>query len=185
MKTALLIIDIQNDYFPGGRMVLPGAEEAATRARAVLEAFRSAGAPVIHVRHTTLRPDARFFLPDTEGAKIHESVSPLEGETIIDKHLPNSFRNTTLDVYLREIGAKRLAIAGMMTCMCVDATARAAFDLGYETILLHDAMAACDLTFGGATIPAAQVHGAFLAALGAVYGKVVGTEDYLAGMDKG
>ena len=173
MKTALIIIDIQNDYFPGGRMELVGAEQAALRAKEALAYFRNHNLPVVHIQHITTRPGATFFIPDTDGIPIHPSVAPLPGETVFVKHFPNSFRDTPLLEHLRDMGIKRLVLAGMMTSMCVDATARAAFDLGFQNLLLHDAMATRDLAFNGQTVPAAQVHGAFLAALGSVYGRPI------------
>ena len=179
MKTALLLIDIQNDYFPGGKMELVGAEEAGKRASEVLAHFRAVGLPVLHIRHISTRPGSTFFLPDTDGAGFHASVAPLPGETVFVKHFPNSFRETPLLEQLRDNGIERLVIAGMMTSMCVDATARAAFDLGFRNVLMHDAMATRDLVFNGTTIPAAQVHGAFLAALGSVYGQLVDVAEFL------
>ncbi|HXE96040.1 MAG TPA: cysteine hydrolase family protein [Dongiaceae bacterium] len=183
MKTALIIIDIQNDYFPGGRMELVGAEAAAMQAGEALAFFRSRNLPVIHIRHLSTRPDATFFLPDTDGIEIHPGVAPLPGETVFVKNFPNSFRETPLLEHLRCIGIGRLVLTGMMTSMCVDATARAAFDLGFRNVLLHDAMATRDLAFGGVTVPAAQVHGAFLAALGSVYGRVTGVAEFLAELE--
>jgi nicotinamidase-related amidase len=179
MKTALILIDIQNDYFPGGKMELVGAEEAGQRAAEVLEHFRAEGLPVIHIRHISTHPGSTFLLPDTEGAQIHASVAPLPGETVFEKHFPNSFRETPLLEHLRKSGIERLVIAGMMTSMCVDATARAAFDYGFHNVLLHEAMATRNLAFYGETIPAAMVHGAFLAALGSVYGTVTGMAEFL------
>jgi len=96
MNAALLIIDIQNDYFPGGRMELVGSVAASLRARALLEAFRARGLPVIHVQHVSTRPGATFFLPDTDGVRIHENVRPAPGETVPTKHFPNAFRETAL-----------------------------------------------------------------------------------------
>jgi nicotinamidase-related amidase len=173
MTQALLIVDIQNDYFPGGKMELVGSPEAAQRARELLQAARAAGAPVFHVQHVSTRPGATFFLPGTEGQRIHADVQPAEGETVITKNFPNSFRDTGLGDALRAAGVKRLVIAGMMTHMCIDATTRAAADAGYECVLAHDACATRDLAFGGTTVPAAQVHAAFLAALNGAYAKVV------------
>jgi nicotinamidase-related amidase len=132
MTQALLIVDIQNDYFPGGKMELVGAKEAANEAARLLAAFRGRGAPVFHMRHVSTRPGATFFLPDTEGVKIHESVAPLASETVIVKHFPNSFRETRLLEALRAAKIERLAIAGMMTHMCIDATTRSAADLGFD-----------------------------------------------------
>ncbi len=180
MKTALIIIDIQNDYFPGGLMELVGAEQAALRAKEALVYFRDHDLPVIHIRHLSTRPTATFFLPDTSGIEIHSCVAPLPGEAVFVKNFPNSFRETPLLGHLRGLGVERLVLTGMMTSMCVDSTARAAFDLGFQNVLLHDAMATRDLNFNGATIPAAQVQGAFLAALGSVYGRVTSVAEFLA-----
>jgi len=173
VTTALLLIDIQNDYFPGGAMELEGSAAAAQRAREALDFFRAEGRPIFHICHVSTRPGATFFLPGTPGAEIHELVRPLPDEVIIVKHFPNSFRDTPLLARLEAAGIKRLALCGMMTSMCVDATARAAFDLGFTNLLLHDAMATRSLAFSGEIVPARQVHAAFLAALGAVYGRLM------------
>ncbi|NLD67486.1 MAG: cysteine hydrolase [Limnobacter sp.] len=179
MTQALLIVDIQNDYFPGGAMPLEGSPEAAANAGALLAAFRDKGLPVVHVQHISNRPGAGFFLPDTEGAEIHESVRPLPGEKLVRKHTPNSFRDTDLLDHLKQSGVERLVVAGMMTHMCIDATVRAAFDHGLACSLAGDACATRALTLGDRTIPAAQVHDAFLAALGGLYAKL-GTAAELA-----
>jgi nicotinamidase-related amidase len=178
MKTALLLIDIQNDYFSGGRMELEGSLEAAAQARKLLEFFRQQPAPTVHIQHISTRPGATFFLPDTEGAKIHASILPLPGETVIIKHFPNSFRETGLLEHLKGLGVERLVLCGMMTHMCVDATARAAADLGFQVLLAADACATRSLAFGATKVPAPQVHAAFLAALKS-YGQVLPTDEIL------
>jgi nicotinamidase-related amidase len=175
--TALLIIDIQNDYFPGGAAPAEGAEAAGAQARKALEKFRRDGLPVIHVRHISVRPGATFFLPGTKGAEIHELVKPLEGEMIVEKNFPNSFRGTALQGELERLGVKNLVVAGMVTHMCVDATVRHAVDAGYKVTLLSDACATRQLSFGGEAVPARQVHAAFLAALNGLYAKVVRTDE--------
>ena len=171
MPTALLLIDIQNDYFPGGAMELSGSVEAGRRAAALLAAFRGKGLPVIHVQHVSTRPGATFFLPDTRGVQIHDGVAPLAGETVVRKHFPNSFRETALLDQLRGGGISGLVIAGMMTHMCVDTTVRAAFDLGFGIQLAHDACATRDLAFGGRKVAAADVHAAFVAALNGLFAR--------------
>jgi nicotinamidase-related amidase len=172
MKPALIIIDIQNDYFPGGKMELEGSPEASLQAAKLLEDFRTKGLPLVHIQHVSDRPGASFFLPDTEGVNIHANVAPRAGETVLQKHFPNSFRGTPLLEHLRALGVDHLVIAGMMTHMCVDATTRAAFDLGFSCNLAHDACATRALAFGGQRVPAAQVHAAFVAALSGLYAKV-------------
>jgi nicotinamidase-related amidase len=174
---ALVIVDIQNDYFPGGRCELVGPEAAAANAGRLLEAQRAAGLPVFHVQHVWEGDDAEFFSPGTPGVEIHESVRPKPGEPVVRKAHPNSFRETDLERRLREAGAEELLVVGMMTSMCVDATVRAAVDLGFDCTVAHDACATLDLEFAGATIPAAGVHGAFMAALGDGYANVVSSDD--------
>lgn len=177
--TALLVIDIQNDYFPGGKMELERAAAAAARARQALDRFRKLGRPVFHVQHLSARPSATFFIPGTEGAEIHPLVTPVENETVVQKTFPNSFRGTDLQARLAKGGIKNLAVAGMMTHMCVDASVRQAFDLGFGCTVLSDACATRAQNFEGHEIAAAQVHGAFLAALRGVYAQVMPTEDFL------
>ena len=171
--TALLIIDIQNDYFPGGKMELEGADAAAEKARKVLNDFRSKNLPVIHVRHLSTRPGSTFFLPGTAGAEIHAAVKPKDGETVIEKNFPNSFRGTPLKEILDKQQIKQLVVAGSMTHMCVDATVRHAADAGYKVTLLADACATRAQSYGGESVPARQVHAAFLAALNGFYAKVI------------
>jgi nicotinamidase-related amidase len=175
--TALLVIDIQNDYFPGGAMELEAADAAGAKAGIALEKFRKSGDPVIHVRHLSVRPGSTFFIPGTRGAEIHEAVKPLGGESVIEKNFPNSFRGTRLEQTLKESGIKNLVVAGMMTHMCVDATVRHAADLGYKITLLGDACATRAQSYAGEKVPARQVHTAFLAALNGFYAKVVDTHE--------
>jgi len=190
VPTGLLIIDIQNDYFPGGKMELEGSNQAAQTARQLLDFFRAHRLPVFHIQHLATRPrvvpnpvvpnPATFFVPGTPGAEIHAEVKPLENEIVVQKHFPNSFRETELLQLLQHHQVKRLAIAGMMTHMCIDATVRAATDHGFECLIAHDACATRALNFGGRTVPAADVHAAFLAALNSSYGKVLSTAEILA-----
>src|SRR5688572_1405373 len=175
--TALLLIDIQNDYFPGGKMELEGSEQAAEKAKGGLNDFRTKKLPIIHVRHLSVRPGSTFFVPGTSGAEIHAAVKPKEGETVVEKNFPNSFRNTTLKNDLDRLGVKNLVIAGSMTHMCVDATVRHAADLGYKVTLLGDACATRAQSYGGESVPARQVHAAFLAALNGFYAKVVRADE--------
>jgi nicotinamidase-related amidase len=179
MATALLLIDIQNDYFPGGNMELEGSLEASLRAREILASFRQKNLPVVHIQHVAARPGAIFFLPDTEGVKIHANVEPLPGEVIFQKNYPNSFRGTPLLDHLRDNKVDSVVVCGMMTHMCVDATVRAAFDYNLKVTVVHEACATRTLTFQNQTIPAAQVQAAFLSALSLLYARIVSTREFL------
>ena len=173
MTTALLLIDIQNDYFPGGNMELEGSIEAGARARELLEFFRGRNLPVVHIQHVAVRPGATFFLPGTEGVKLHTQVEPRPGEAVFKKNYPNSFRDTPLLEHLRGLGVGHVVVGGMMTHMCVDATVRAAFDYGFEVTVVEDACATRTLVFHGQSVSAGQVQAAFLAALSTPYARVV------------
>jgi nicotinamidase-related amidase len=179
MKSALILIDLQNDYFPGGAMELTGMTQAAVQAREALTACRQARRPIFHIQHLAPGPGATFFRPGTPGVEIQESVRPLPGEALVRKHYPNAFRDTGLLEALHTAGVGEVVIAGAMSHMCVDATTRAAFDYGFACTVIHDACATRDLAFEGLTIPAAQVHGAFMAALGMRYGKILALEEFL------
>jgi nicotinamidase-related amidase len=179
MKTALLVIDIQKDYFPGGKYPLVKPLEAAQKAYMILQCFRESGKPHVHIQHISLEPDATFFISGDRGTDIHDSVAHFEGEPIVYKHEPNSFLNTNLFELLQGWEIERVVITGMMTHMCVDATARAAADLGFQVIIAEDACATRDLQYGETTVPAEQVHKAFLAAL-TWYGRVMKSEEIIA-----
>ena len=180
MTRALIVVDIQNDYFPGGAYPLSGPEAAAERARLLLDAFRESGEPIVHMQHVWDEPDAPFMRPGTDGVEIHPSVAPAEGETVMQKAHPNSFLDTGLEDFLRTRGVDSVVVCGMMTAMCVDATVRAASDLGFDASVAHDACATRDLSFGGREVPAADVHAAFLAALDGSYARVASAAE-LAG----
>ena len=177
MNTALVLIDIQNDYFPGGKMELVGSIEAGRKAAQALALFRTKNLPVFHIQHLSVQPGATFFIPETEGVKIHSCVAPQPEEPIIEKNFPNSFRNTVLLEKLRAAKVERIIACGMMTHMCIDTTVRAAFDQDFSCILLQDACATRDLIFAGRTVAAADVQAAFMSALGAVFAQVQATDD--------
>lgn len=180
MDQALLLIDIQKDYFPGGTMELVESPAAAAQAGKLLRAFRQESLPVIHIQHISTRAGATFFLPGTDGVQIHESVAPIKGEPVFQKSYPNSFRETPLLAYLREHQISRLVVAGMMTHMCIDTTLRAAADLGFQCVLAHDACATRALSFSGVTVSARSVQTSFLAALNGLFARVLSAEEICA-----
>lgn len=181
MNTALVVIDIQNDYFPGGRMTLDGMDAAAMNCQALLKRFRARQAPVFIVQHLFNTPNPPFFAPNTHGAELHQSIAPTARDRVIVKHAINCFLGTELLQGLHQVGAGNLVICGAMSHMCVDAAVRAAADLGFQCTLAHDACATRALEFNGVTVPSGQIHAAFMAALGAAYARVVSTAEVLHG----
>jgi nicotinamidase-related amidase len=178
MKTGLILVDIQNDYFPGGRMELAAMQQAGEKAGALLADFRRRNWPTFHIQHIAAQKGATFFLPETEGAALHDTIKPQGGEIVIQKHFPNSFRETSLLEELGQHDVKKLVICGAMSHMCIDATTRAAADHCFDCTVVQDACATRDLEFGGKIIAAENVHGSFMAALGQAYARVVSLDEY-------
>ena len=173
MKQALVVVDIQNDYFPGGRIPLFDMETAAANAKRILELFRARNLPIFHIQHISNREGAAFFLPGTDGAEIHASAAPVGAEPVLQKNFPNAFRSTALNEELRRIDIKKIIVIGAMTHMCIDTTVRAAFDLGFNCTVVSDACTTRGLEFGGVKIEAPQVHAAFMAALSAPFARII------------
>ena len=183
MSVGLLIVDIQNDYFPGGKWELDGSEKAENVAGNLLTFFREHKMPVVHIQHVA-KADSPFFVPGTPGVEIRPLVKPLPNETLIQKNFPNAFRETKLLDHLRSQGIDQLVITGMMTHMCVDAAARAATDFGFECRIAQDGCATRTLNLNDKTVPATEVHAAFLAALNGAYGRVLPADSIMKELQK-
>lgn len=167
--TALLIIDVQDFYFPGGAMPLVEPEQASANAGRLLAHFREHDLTVVHVGHQV-----------SSGGGFHSDVAPRSGELVFMKSAVNAFHGTDLLDQLRARGIARLVICGMQTHMCVEAAVRAAHDLGFACVLVGDACATRDLAYGGAVVDATSVHTATLATLDRIYAEVVDTDAFLA-----
>jgi len=178
-KKALIVVDIQNDYFPGGKNALVGIDDAAANAARLISATRKAGDLVVHIRHEFPSSDAPFFAPGTTGAETHHHVKPADGEPVVVKNHINCFRGTGLKELLDQNAITDVVICGAMSHMCIDAATRAANDLGYNCTLVHDACATLDLEFNGVEVPAASAHAAYMAALGYAYASLASTDQYL------
>ena len=180
MRNGLILVDIQNDYFEAGRMKLVGMEAASTQANKLLAFFRDNRWPTFHIQHIAVGEGATFFLPDTKGVEIHDSVKPQSDDFVVQKHYPNSFRDTPLLNELKKAGVDRVVICGAMSHMCIDATTRAAADLGFGCTVIHDGCATRNLEFGEKKVLADDVHASFMAALGAAYAKVITCEEFIS-----
>lgn len=164
-NTALVIIDIQNDYFPGGALTLDGAVVAAEKASHLLNIFREQKLPIVHIQHESLDPETGFMLPGSVGQEINDIVKPKQSETLFTKYYPNAFWQTELESNLKGLSVQHLVIVGMMTHMCVSSTARAAMERGFLTTLIQDACATRALEFEGTEISGETVHKTALAEL--------------------
>lgn len=166
-NTALILIDIQNFYFPGGNSELLNPEVASKHAAKILADFRNMNILVVHIRHNV-----------ESGGDIHESVKPVDGEKVISKDEVNAFNGTSLKSYLDENNIEQVVLVGMQTHMCLEGTTRAAYDLGYECIVIGDACATKDLEYEDRVIKAAEVHYSTLKTLQS-YASVVSTKEFL------
>ncbi|MET1029104.1 MAG: cysteine hydrolase family protein [Dongiaceae bacterium] len=182
-KRALIVVDLQNDYFPGGKWTLSGIDLAADNAARLIADARDNGDLVVHIRHEFTAADAPFFVPGSDGAQIHPKVRNRDDEHVVLKHFINPFRDTDLRAELDGNDIDEVVICGAMSHMCIDAVTRAADDFGYKVTVIHDACASRDLEFNGLRVPAAQVHAAFMAALGFAYATMRSTSDYIGAVE--
>jgi len=182
VNDCLILVDLQNDYFPGGKMELVNIEKAAENSQLLLSKFRKNDLPIVHIRHIATNSDATFFLPETKGVKINKMVTPYEKETVVVKNYPNSFRETSLMEILQKKAINNLIICGAMSHMCIDATTRAAFDFGFNCIVAEDACATKDLIFKDKIIKASEVHASFMSALSGTYAKVLSAKEIIESM---
>lgn len=166
-REALVIIDIQDFYFPGGKSELVNPTPAAQNAAKVLEFFRNTQQLVVHVGHYA-----------SEGQDFYSLVKPADGEVVFMKSQVNAFVDTGLLEYLHGQQVSKLVICGMQTHMCVEAAVRAAADYGFKVTLIHDACATKDLKWDNETIPAKMVHLSTLATLRS-YAKIMSTKEFL------
>lgn len=179
-KRGLIVVDLQNEYLPTGKLPLSGIEAAAANAARVIADARNKRMPVFHIRHEFANGEAPAFVPGTVGVEIQPAVAPVGDEPVIVKNHINAFRQTDLKQQLDARGVEEVVVVGAMSHMCVDAVVRAAADMGYPVTVLHDACATLDLAFGEVTVPASQVHAAMMAAFAFGYGTVKSADEYLA-----
>ena len=195
-RTAVLVIDMQNDFveegapleFPEGRRVIPAIQK-------VLDAARSRGMTVIHAAHVH-RPGGadlgihRELYPPVaagealvegeRGAEIHPELSPRPGEPVIKKHRYNSFYATDLEIILRGLGVDTVVLTGMTTECCVLGTARGALERGFRSVVVSDACASCDYPdLGAGPMSAGEMHLAALRVMSLTSSQLIGTDEFL------
>ena len=167
-KTALIIIDVQNFYYPGGIVPLENPESASLNCKKLLESFRAEDQTIVHVGHKV-----------RENGEFYTDVAPLEGEKVVMKSEVSAFNGTDLTAYLKENNVTKLVICGMQTHMCVEGAVRAGYDLGFAVVLVGDACATRTLKIGDNTVAGTDIHISTLDALDGTYATVVDTETFL------
>ncbi|MNF80609.1 Streptothricin hydrolase [compost metagenome] len=180
MKQGLVVVDLQNEYLPTGKLPLTGIEAAVANASRVISHARNEGIPGFHIRHESDDEGAPFFAKGTTGAETQAAVASDAQEPVIVKKHINAFRDTDLKQQLDTLNVQEIVVIGAMSHMCIDAVVRAAADMGYPVTVLHDACATLDLTFGGVTVPAAYAHATMMAAFEFGYATVKAVDEYLS-----
>lgn len=177
--SALVMIDLQNTYREGV-MALTDVEPAIEEARKLLVRARDAGIPIVHVKHDA-GAGSPYDVTAPIGAIVDE-VAPLSGEDVIVKHYPNAFVGTDLQEKLKAAGVADIILAGFMTHMCVNSTARGAFNLGFRPTIVASTTATRDLpTVDGSVVRAADLQAASLAAVADLFAIVAPTERSIRG----
>ena len=163
-RAALLMIDVQREYFAeGGPLLIPDGPMVLARLRDLLEDYREANMPIVHVRHEEAA-GAPVFAADGKLIETMPEVVPRHIEPVVTKHSPGAFTDTELRAVLTQQGARTVVIAGFMTHMCCDTTARQAQERGMNVIFLTDGTATRNLTLGDRTVGYLDVQAATLAA---------------------
>lgn len=181
-SSALVLIDIQQDYFTPDKLPIPDGERMLAEALRLRSWARNKGLRVVHIQQISPNPAAPIFALNSPGAAIHPALTPLADETVITKTLPSSFDRTPLDATLKSWGVTTLILAGLMTHMCVETTARGALPLGYAVIVAAQACASRDLpaASGQGLLTHQDVHQHALAALADRFADVMETDAILA-----
>ncbi|WP_298431615.1 cysteine hydrolase family protein [Geobacter sp.] len=184
MKKALLVIDVQNEYFTGKLPVTHPAGSLDNIGRA-MDAASAHGLPIVVVQHTVAAPDRPVFQKGSREWELHPEVAKRHGDLLVEKTLPGSFTETNLEAWLRERDIDMVVISGYMTQMCCDTTARQAFHLGFGVEFLSDATGTLSLVNNAGSVTAEELHRAILVTQGMLFSKVMKTAEWIDGLGKG
>lgn len=181
MKRALLVIDVQNEYFSGSLPITypPGSLDNVLQA---MDAARERGLPVVVVQHAAPQPDAAVFRKGTPEWALHPDVAKRPRDLLLEKHLPGSFTGTGLEDWLKANGIDTVVISGYMTQMCCDTTARQAVHRGLSVEFLSDATGAPAVKNEAGEVTAEELHRAILVTQAMRFSRVMATRDWIAGL---
>jgi nicotinamidase-related amidase len=183
MKRALLVIDVQNEYFTG-KLPVTYPDGSLGKIAGAMDAAAENNIPVIVIQHVVTAPDRPLFQKGSPEWELHPEVAKRPGDLLIEKTLPGSFTGTILETWLREKEVDTAVIAGYMTQMCCDTTARQAFHLGFGVEFLSDATGTLALANEAGSVTAEELHRAILVTQGMLFSKVMTTAEWIAGIKK-
>ena len=182
MKRALLVIDVQNEYFTG-KLPVSYPQGSLDKILQTMDSAHAHGVPVVVVRHAA-KGDRGVFKAGTEQWNLHKEVAARPADLLVDKNLPSSFAGTGLEQWLRDNEIDTLTVSGYMTQMCCDSTARDGFHRGYRVEFLSDATGT--LTIGNDTgnVADKDLHNAVLVTQASMFSKVMDTADWIKKLDQ-
>ena len=175
-KRALLVLDVQNEYFTG-KLPITYPHGSLTNVLSAMDACRNHGLPVIVIQHTSPQPDAAVFRKGSKEWELHAEVARREHDVLIHKSLPGSFTGTELEHWLRQRGVDTVVISGHMTQMCCDTTARQAMHLGFGVEFLSDATGTLAIKNDAGEISDEELHRAILVTQQMRFSRVIRTND--------
>ena len=178
MKQALFIIDVQNEYFTG-KMPVCYPQKSLDNILKAMDEAKKKNVPVLVIQHTSTQPNAKAFVYESDGWQIHPEVAKRPYDLLVEKHLPGSFTETSLESWLRKHEIDTVVIAGYMTHMCCDTTARQAMHLGYTVYFLSDGTGTLDIKNDAGFVTAEILHKTILTVQNSRFSKVISTEDWI------
>ncbi len=178
-QQALLVIDVQNEYFTG-RLPVTYPEGSLDNILKAMDHAAKVEMAVVVIQHTAPSKDSPTFREGSDEWKLHPEVGKRKRDALMEKNLPGSFTGTGLEKWLREKGIGRVAICGYMTQMCCDTTARQAFHLGFQVDFLSDATGTLSVQNSAGAISDYDLHRAVLVTMAMKFARVIGTEEWIA-----
>lgn len=178
MKRALLVIDVQNEYF-SGQLPVTYPKESFSNILKTMDFANRQGIPVVVVQHTALQEDSKTFRKGSQEWNLHTEIANRPFRCLVEKHLPGSFTGTDLESYLREQEIDTVVICGYMTQMCCDTTARQAFHLGFAVEFLSDATGTPDISNYAGKVTAEELHRSILVTQAMRFSKVMSADDWI------
>lgn len=180
MKRALIVVDVQNEYFEGGALPISYPPNSFSRIKEAIEEAQKAGILVVFVQHASLKENAGAFVRGSHLWEFHDDIKKLTPDLVIEKNHASSFVGTDLNWRLRTLGVDTVTIVGYMTQNCCDATARDASQLGYNVEFLSDANGTLAFSNNAGEVSAEELHRSFLVAQAFGFSRVLSLDEWRA-----
>jgi nicotinamidase-related amidase len=180
MKRALIVVDVQNEYFEGGALPISYPPQSFEQIKKAIESAQKAGVMVVLVQHTSLKENAGAFVRGSHLWEFHNEIKTIKPDLYIEKNHASSFVGTDLNYRLRSLGIDTVAIVGYMTQNCCDATARDASQLGFNVEFLSDANGTLAFSNNAGEVSAEELHRAFLVAQAFGFSRVLNFNEWVS-----